>query len=62
MKITARSWINSYEYWLAYWEQLEAVKKALDNYGIEITIPRRLVFQSGEFKSNSIKSVPDKLK
>jgi small conductance mechanosensitive channel len=59
MKITARSWVNSNEYWPVYWEQLEAVKKSLDNHGIEIPIPRRLVFQGGESKPNSNKSVSD---
>jgi small conductance mechanosensitive channel len=62
MIFTARSWINSREYWPAYWEQLEAVKKSLDNHGIEIPIPRRLVFQGGEFKPNSIESITDKSK
>ena len=58
MKITARSWVKSQEYWPAYWEQLEAVKKALDKNGIEIPIPRRVVFQGGEI-SNS-KETPNK--
>jgi len=59
MKITARSWVNSHGYWPAYWEQLEAVKKALDDHGIEIPIPRRLVFQGGEVNPDSIKSELD---
>ena len=40
-----RSWVESVEYWPLYWEQLEAVKKALDKAGIEIPYPRRTVFQ-----------------
>ena len=46
--ITARSWVNSPDYWPLYWEQLEAVKKALDEEGIQITIPKRGVYQLGE--------------
>lgn len=45
IKVMARSWVESIEYWPAYWEQLEAVKKALDAEGIEIPYPRRTVFQ-----------------
>jgi small conductance mechanosensitive channel len=45
MKLTARSWVSSVDYWPAYWEQLEAVKKELDQEGIEIPFPRRTVYQ-----------------
>ncbi len=45
VKVIARSWVESAEYWPLYWEQLEAVKKALDQAGIEIPYPRRTVFQ-----------------
>lgn len=45
VRVLARSWVESIEYWPAYWEQLEAVKKALDKAGIEIPYPRRTVFQ-----------------
>jgi small-conductance mechanosensitive channel len=31
-----------------YWVQLEAVKKALDEAGIQLTIPKRGVYQLGE--------------
>jgi small conductance mechanosensitive channel len=41
MKITARSWVKSAEYWPMYWEQLENVKKALDAHGIKIPVPKR---------------------
>ncbi|TRO65525.1 mechanosensitive ion channel family protein [Christiangramia sabulilitoris] len=40
MKIKARCWIESVEYWPAYWEQLEAVKKELDAEGVTIPIPK----------------------
>jgi small conductance mechanosensitive channel len=43
--VMARSWVESVEYWPLYWEQLEAVKKALDQAGIEIPYPRRTVYQ-----------------
>ncbi len=46
VKVVARSWVESVEYWPMYWEQLEAVKKALDQAGIEIPYPRRTVFQA----------------
>lgn len=46
--IIARSWVNSADYWPLYWEQLEAAKKALDEAGIQITIPKRGVYQLGE--------------
>lgn len=47
VKVVARSWAESVDYWPMYWEQLEAVKKALDQAGIEIPYPRRTVFQGG---------------
>lgn len=48
MVVTARSWIKSEDYWPLYWEQLEAAKKALDEAGIQLTIPKRGVYQLGE--------------
>lgn len=45
MKIIARCWVDSVDYWPIYWEQLEAVKKALDLKGIEIPIPKRTIYQ-----------------
>jgi len=48
MEITARSWVKSRDYWPMYWVQLEAVKKALDEAGIQLTIPKRGVYQLGE--------------
>ncbi len=48
MKIMARCWVPSTEYWPLFWEQLEAVKKELDQEGIKIPIPRRTVYQGGE--------------
>jgi small conductance mechanosensitive channel len=40
MKIAARCWVKPEEYWPVYWEQLEAVKEALDKAGIRIPIPK----------------------
>lgn len=51
MKLVARCWVESIEYWPLYWEQLEAVKKELDREGIKIPIPRRTVFQGEAVKS-----------
>lgn len=53
IQITARSWVKSTDYWPTHWEQLEAVKKALDENGIEIHIPRRIVYQGGEYKHST---------
>ena len=50
LQITARSWVESPLYWPTYWEQLEAVKKALDQNNIEMHVPRRVVYQGGEHK------------
>lgn len=44
LKITARSWVKSVDFWPQYWKQLENVKKALDANGIEIALPKREVF------------------
>lgn len=51
IRVTARSWVESIHYWPTFWEQLEAVKKALDSHGIETPIPRRIVYQGGEYQS-----------
>ena len=44
MKIVARCWVESVEYWPLYWEQLEAVKNELDQEGIKLPIPRRAIY------------------
>ena len=54
IRVTAMSWVKSEEYWPTYWQQLEAVKNALDDHGIEIPVPRRVVYQGGEFKPKEI--------
>ncbi|WP_034887502.1 mechanosensitive ion channel family protein [Gillisia sp. Hel_I_29] len=45
MKIKARCWVESIEFWPAYWEQLEAVKKELDREGIIIPIPKHKIYK-----------------
>jgi len=45
LKLKARCWVESVEYWPAYWEQLEAVKKELDKEGIRIPIPRHEIYR-----------------
>jgi small conductance mechanosensitive channel len=41
MKIAARCWVKPEDWWPTYWEQLEAIKDALDEQGIRIPIPKR---------------------
>lgn len=48
LEITARTWVNSPDYWPMYWQQLEVAKKALDEAGIQLTIPKRGIYQLGE--------------
>lgn len=54
----ARCWVESIDYWPAFWEQLEAVKRALDAEGIEIPIPKRAIYQEGVTK-NSLSKIDD---
>jgi small conductance mechanosensitive channel len=41
MKLIVRCWVESPDYWPVYWEQLEAIKKALDAEGIKMPVPKR---------------------
>lgn len=41
MKISARCWVKPDAWWPVYWQQLEAIKEALDEEGIEIPIPSK---------------------
>tara|TARA_B110000046_G_C12748441_1_gene295682 strand:- start:181 stop:546 length:366 start_codon:yes stop_codon:yes gene_type:complete len=45
LKVLAGSWVESVDYRPMQWEQLGAVKKALDLADIEIPYPKRTVFQ-----------------
>lgn len=52
IRATARCWAISEDYWPMYWGQLEAVKKALSEAGIEIPVPKRtLIHQENTQKS-----------
>lgn len=48
LKVVARCWVNSLEYWPIFWEQLEAVKNELDSEGIKIPLPSRTVYQGND--------------
>jgi len=43
LKVIARSWVRPEDFWPTYWEQLEAVKIALDREGIAFPIPKQQV-------------------
>jgi len=43
LKIVARCWVKPHDWWPVYWEQLEAIKEALDREGIEIPVPKQEV-------------------
>lgn len=45
LKMIARCWVKSDEFYPVYWEQLEAVKKTLDANGIVFAIPKRAIYQ-----------------
>ncbi|WP_310992006.1 mechanosensitive ion channel family protein [Aequorivita marina] len=47
MKVSARCWSKSEEYWDVYFDQMEAVKKALDKNDIHLAIPKRAIYQEG---------------
>ena len=52
LKIVARCWVASVDYWPIFWEQLEAVKNELDAEGIEIPLPSRVVYQGAEYRNS----------
>jgi len=43
LKVKARSWVHPDDFWPTYWEQLEAIKEALDREGISFPVPRQQV-------------------
>lgn len=53
MKVSARCWATSEDFWTVYFDQMEAVKKALDNNNIHLAIPKRAIFQNETQKSLS---------
>jgi small conductance mechanosensitive channel len=40
VNLIVRSWVNSADYWLVYWDTLERVKLTFDENGIEIPYPQ----------------------
>ncbi len=51
MKVSARCWCESDDFWPVYWAQMEAVKKALDKNDIHLAIPKRAIYQGEGIKS-----------
>lgn len=43
MKLSARCWATSSEFWDVYWDQIEVVKKTLDRHQIPLAIPERSI-------------------
>ncbi len=41
VNLVTRAWVNSADYWGVYFDNMEAVKKALDKNGITIPFPQR---------------------
>lgn len=55
MKVSARCWAHSDDYWDIYFDQTEAVKRALDQNGIHLAIPKRAIYQ--EERVNSVERI-----
>lgn len=51
MKVSARCWANSDDYWDIYFDQMEAVKRALDKNDIHLAIPKRAIYQETNEKA-----------
>ncbi len=43
LKVKARSWVPAEDMWPTYWEQLEAIKEALQCEGISFPVPKQQV-------------------
>jgi len=43
LKVKARSWVRPEDFWPTYWQQLEAIKEALEREGISFPVPRQQV-------------------
>lgn len=50
MKVSARCWSKSDDFWDVYFDQMEAVKKALDKNNIHLAIPKRAIYQEEGLK------------
>lgn len=46
MKVSARCWTSSHDYWAVYFDQMEAVKRALDVNDIHLAIPKQAIFHN----------------
>lgn len=51
MKVSARCWSTSDDFWTVYFDQMEAVKKALDKNDIHLAIPKREIYHDPNSKS-----------
>ncbi|MEO9077511.1 MAG: mechanosensitive ion channel [Gelidibacter sp.] len=51
MQVSARCWSTSNDFWDVYFDQMEAVKKALDQNDIHLAIPKRAIYQENASKS-----------
>lgn len=54
MKVSARCWCRSDDFWQVYFDQMEAVKKALDKNDIHLAIPKRAVYQGDQPKNSQM--------
>lgn len=53
LEVTSRCWVKSEDFWNVYWDQLEAVKKVLDEEGIEIPIPKQKI-EANQFQAEIV--------
>lgn len=44
MKMSARCWCNSEDYWQVYWDQIEVVQETLYRYNIQLAVPKRELY------------------
>lgn len=51
MQVSARCWSTSDDFWGVYFDQIEAVKKALDKKDIHLAIPKRAIYQETASKN-----------
>lgn len=56
MKVSARCWSSSEDFWTVYFDQMEAVKKALDENNIHLAIPKRAIYQGDVSEKKTVMS------
>lgn len=44
MKMSARCWCNSEDYWQVYWDQIEVVQETLYRHNIQLAVPKRELY------------------